>query len=74
MRDSSTESQTGITLTKRRTEMLTRIPFVRELLLVIAGVLILVATTAFVAIPYTLERYPLTTAQLGTPVQNYHLT
>lgn len=54
--------------------MLKSIPFVRELLLVIAGVLILVATAAFVSIPYSLDRYPLTAAQLGTPIQNYHLS
>lgn len=50
------------------------IPFVRELALVIAGVLILVATAAFVAIPYSIEHYPLTITQLGTPSQNYHLS
>lgn len=74
MQDSSTESQTGSTPTERRLEMFNPIAFIRELLLVVAGVLILVATAAFVSIPYSLDHYPLTAAQLGTPSQHYHLS
>jgi hypothetical protein len=48
--------------------------FLAELASVIVGILILVATTAFVTIPYSVDHYPLTVAQLGTTTQGFHLS
>jgi hypothetical protein len=48
--------------------------FLAELASVIAGVLILVATTAFVAIPYTVDHFPLTVAELGNTARGFHLS
>lgn len=48
--------------------------FLAELTSVIAGVLILVATTAFIAIPYAVDHYPLTVAELGKTAPGFHLS
>ena len=48
--------------------------FARTFFLSIVGLLILMGTFAFVVIPYTLDRYPLTVAELGAKNPNYHLS
>jgi hypothetical protein len=49
-------------------------PFIAELLSVIAGVMIVVATVAFLTIPYSLERHPGEAVSLAAKLPSYHLT
>lgn len=49
-------------------------PFVAELLSVIAGAMIVVATVAFLTIPYSLERHPGEAVSLAATPQIFHLT
>jgi hypothetical protein len=48
--------------------------FLAEMASLIVGVLLVVATTTFVTVPYSLDHYPLTVAELGTTAQHYHLS
>jgi hypothetical protein len=54
--------------------MLRSNPFIPELLSVIGGVMIVVATIAFITIPYSLERHPGAGTTLAANAQPFHLT
>jgi hypothetical protein len=49
-------------------------PFLAEMLSVIIGVLILVATIAFISIPYSLQRHPTALPVASASTQTTHPT